>query len=57
MCTVTYDDQDFDFEGLFHSLDKYLTSMIQGMVERIQEPFDTYRIAHAEKYDEGFTAG
>ena len=57
MCTVTYDDQGFDFEALFHSMDKDLTSAIQGMVQRIQEIFDTYRIAHAEKYGEGFTAG
>lgn len=57
MCTVTDEDQGFDFEALFGSMDKDLTSAIQAMVQRDQEVFDTYRIAHAEKYGEGFTAG
>lgn len=57
MCTVTCDDQGFDFEAIFRSMDKDLASAIQGMVQRDQEIFDTYRIAHAEQYGEGFTAG
>jgi hypothetical protein len=54
MSTVTYNDQDFDFETVFHSMDKDLTTAIQGTVETDQEFFDTYLAAHAEKHGERF---
>ena len=55
MRTVTYNDQDFDFETAFQSMDKELTSAIQGTVATDQEFFDSYLTAHAVKYGERFT--
>jgi hypothetical protein len=57
MSTISYNDQDFDFETVFQSMDKELTSAIQGTVETDQEFFDTYLAAHAQKHGELFTVG
>ena len=55
MSIVTYDDRNFDFDTVFQSTDKELTSPIQGTVDTDRKFFDIYLAAHAQKHGERFT--
>ena len=55
MSIVTYNDQDFDFEKIFHFMDKDLINTIPRTGKTDQEFLDSYLTAHEEKHGERFT--
>ncbi|MEO8802594.1 MAG: hypothetical protein ABI304_08320 [Rudaea sp.] len=54
MSTVTYNDQDVDFEEVLHFMDKDLSNAIRDTLMTDQEFFDSYLTAHEEKHGERF---
>lgn len=55
MKKIVYEDQEFDMAALRQQMDRDLADRIEGTVETDQEFFDTYLIAHQERYGERFT--
>ncbi len=54
MKTIVYEDQEFDMEKVRREMDDEIAGRIEGTVESDQEFFDTYLIAHQEKYGKRF---
>ncbi len=54
MKTIVYEDQEFDMEKVRREMDDEIAGRIEGTVESDQEFFDTYLIAHQEKYGQRF---
>jgi len=55
MSTVTYDDQTFDIDEVRDRMDPDLIAQIEGTVDTDQDFFESYLIAHNEKYGKRFT--
>ncbi len=55
MSKITYDDQTYDLNEIRHQLDTSLTEKMEDSYDSDQDFFDSYLIAHTEKYGSRFS--
>jgi hypothetical protein len=54
MSKITYEGKNYELESLRERMDKDLANEIAATVDTDQEFFDSYLLAHNEKYGERF---